>query len=69
MRQRMGLKTVLSFPRNILEYGSSKPWPDVLEEWTGSRKMQAGPLLEYMAPLEKWLDGEIEANGIEIGWD
>ena len=54
--------------RTILQYGSSKPWPQILEEFTGSNKMSADALLEYFAPLETWLDQEIAAYNIPIGW-
>jgi hypothetical protein len=44
------------FYRKALQAGSSKPWPDTLEEMTGSRKIDAGPMLEYFKPLNDWLD-------------
>ena len=47
--------------------GASRPWPDVLEEMTGSRNMTAQPLIDYFQPLMEWL---IEQNADEtIGWD
>jgi peptidyl-dipeptidase A len=42
--------------RRMLEMGQSRPWPDALEALTGERRMDAGALLEYFAPLQKWLD-------------
>ena len=42
--------------RKVLEMGQSRPWPDALEALTGERRMDAGALLEYFAPLQKWLD-------------
>lgn len=42
--------------RKTLQSGSSKPWPEILEEITGSPKMDAGPMLEYFKPLNDWLD-------------
>jgi len=42
--------------RKMLEMGQSRPWPDALEALTGERRMDAGALLEYFAPLRKWLD-------------
>ena len=42
--------------RKTLQAGSSKPWPDTLEETTGSRKMDASAMLEYFKPLNDWLD-------------
>jgi peptidyl-dipeptidase A len=41
----------------ILERGSSEPWYEVLEAYTGSPRMSAAALLEYFAPLKRWLDG------------
>jgi len=50
----------------MLEMGASKPWPDALEAFTGTREMSAEPLVEYFAPLKAWLD---EQNaGKESGW-
>lgn len=39
----------------LLELGSSQPWPDALEAMTGTREMDAGPMLEYFAPLRGYL--------------
>ena len=52
----------------MLKDGSSKPWPEILETMTGRRKMDAGPILEYFKPLSNWLNGEIAANNITVGW-
>ncbi len=50
----------------MLALGASKPWPDALEAIGAGRTADAGPLLEYFAPLEKWLE---EANkGKACGW-
>lgn len=35
----------------MLEIGASKPWPDALEAFTGSREMSGKAMLEYFAPL------------------
>lgn len=42
--------------RTMLEMGRSRPWPDALEVVTGTREMDAGPILDYFAPLKDWLD-------------
>jgi hypothetical protein len=41
----------------MMEKGSSEPWQDVLNELTNGRvdKLDAGPMLEYFAPLTEWL--------------
>jgi len=39
----------------MLSLGASKPWQDALEAMTGEREMDAGAMLEYFAPLQKWL--------------
>jgi peptidyl-dipeptidase A len=50
----------------MLEMGASKPWPDALEAFTGTREISAEPLVEYFAPLKQWLD---EQNaGKPSGW-
>ena len=50
----------------MLEMGASKPWPDALEAFTGTREMSAKPMLEYFAPLKAWLDEQNE--GKPTGW-
>jgi peptidyl-dipeptidase A len=52
--------------QKMLEMGQSKPWPDALEVLTGQRQMDAGAILEYFAPLQKWLDEQ--NKGQKVGW-
>jgi peptidyl-dipeptidase A len=44
----------------MLEMGQSRPWPDALNALTGSKEMDASALLDYFAPLQKWLDEQIK---------
>jgi peptidyl-dipeptidase A len=46
--------------------GTSQPWQDELEVLTGQREIDATPILEYFAPLEKWLDEQ--NKGLQPGW-
>jgi peptidyl-dipeptidase A len=51
----------------MLAMGESRPWPDALEVLTGQRQMDATAMLDYFAPLKKWLD---EQNaGHKVGWN
>jgi peptidyl-dipeptidase A len=50
----------------MLEMGSSRPWPDALEALTGQREMDATAILDYFAPLQAWLDEQNE--GRTCGW-
>jgi peptidyl-dipeptidase A len=50
----------------MLEMGASKPWPDALEAFTGTREMSGKALVEYFAPLKKWLDEQ--NKGKPTGW-
>jgi peptidyl-dipeptidase A len=50
----------------MLEMGASKPWPDALEAFTGSREMSGAALVEYFAPLKAWLDEQ--NKGKPTGW-
>ncbi len=52
--------------RSMLELGSRREWPDALEAATGERRMDAAALLEYFAPLQRWLDHENQ--GAPVGW-
>ncbi len=40
----------------MLKLGMSSPWPEALEVMTGEKEMDATAILEYFAPLQKWLD-------------
>jgi len=50
----------------MLSLGMSRPWPDALEVLTGSREMDATAILDYFAPLQKWL--EEQTKGQSLGW-
>lgn len=52
--------------QTILAAGASKPWPDVLEEAIGARRMDGTAIIEYFAPLMQWLEKENE--GQICGW-
>ena len=50
----------------MLEMGASRPWPDALEKFTGSREMSGKAMLEYFAPLQAWL--KKQNKGRSCGW-
>ena len=50
----------------MLEMGQSKPWPDAMEALTGQREADASAIIEYFAPLKKWLDEQ--NKGMKVGW-
>ena len=50
----------------MLAMGASRAWPDALEALTGERQMDATAMLDYFAPLKKWLDQQ--NAGHSIGW-
>lgn len=50
----------------MLQLGASKPWPDALEAFTGERQMSGKAMVEYFAPLKKWLDQQ--NKGETAGW-
>ena len=52
--------------RAMLAMGASRPWPDALEALTGSRTMDATAIIDYFAPLKKWLDEQ--NKGRTCGW-
>ncbi|HEX8584900.1 MAG TPA: M2 family metallopeptidase [Allosphingosinicella sp.] len=50
----------------MLAMGASKPWPDALEAFTGTREMSGQPMIEYFRPLMTFL---AEQNrGKQCGW-
>ena len=50
----------------MLEMGKSRPWPEALEAFTGTREMSAQPMIEYFAPLQAWL--QQQNQGKQCGW-
>ena len=52
--------------KKMLAMGNSKPWQDELEVLTGQREIDARPILDYFAPLQKWLDEQ--NKGAKQGW-
>jgi len=52
--------------QKMLAMGQSRPWPDALETLTGQRQMDATAILDYFAPLQKWLDEQ--NKGQKVGW-
>jgi peptidyl-dipeptidase A len=52
----------------MLEMGLSKSWPEALKTLTGEDKMDAGAMMDYFAPLKKWLDEQNAAAGVKPGW-
>ncbi len=61
-----GNKAVGTKLNAMLEMGASKPWPDALEAFTGSREMSGKAMAAYFAPLKKWLDEQ--NKGKPSGW-
>ncbi len=52
--------------KQMLGMGAKRPWPDALEALTGQRQMDASAMVDYYAPLMKWL---AEQNkGRSCGW-
>ncbi len=50
----------------MLAMGLSRPWQDAMYELTGQRQMDATAILDYFAPLKKWLDEQ--NRGKPVGW-
>ena len=50
----------------MLALGVSKPWQDALYSLTGERDMDASAILDYFAPLQRWL--EEQNAGQTCGW-
>ena len=50
----------------MLEMGQSKPWPEALAVFTGTREISGQAMVDYFAPLKAWLDKQNE--GKPQGW-
>jgi peptidyl-dipeptidase A len=61
-----GNKAVGERLNKMLAMGSSKPWPDALEAFTETRKMDGSAMIAYFEPLMTWL--EEQNKGRQCGW-
>ncbi|XP_026206934.1 angiotensin-converting enzyme [Anabas testudineus] len=52
--------------KKVLQAGSSKPWPDILQDAIGTNKMNASSLMNYFDPVIKWL--EMQNVNETLGW-
>jgi peptidyl-dipeptidase A len=50
----------------MLEMGASRPWPEALEAFTGTRDMDASAIIAYFEPLMSYLEQENASR--ECGW-
>lgn len=50
----------------MLALGASQPWPDALEQLTGTRQMDAAAMVAYFEPLMVWL--KRQNAGQPVGW-
>ncbi len=50
----------------MMRMGQSRPWPEALEALTGEKRADASAMVEYFAPLKKWLDEQNQ--GKPVGW-
>lgn len=51
----------------MLEMGASRPWPDALEAFTGTRQMDGAALTRYFQPLMTYM--QEQNRGEACGWD
>jgi len=52
--------------RAMLDMGASRPWPEAMAAMSGETTADASAMLEYFAPLTKWLVNENKAES--CGW-
>jgi peptidyl-dipeptidase A len=50
----------------MLEMGQSRPWPDALEAFTGTRQMDGSSMVRYFTPLMTYM--QEQNRGQECGW-
>ena len=50
----------------MLAMGASKPWPDALEAFTGSREIDGSAMIAYFQPLMTWLEEQNKDR--KCGW-
>jgi peptidyl-dipeptidase A len=52
--------------KNMMAMGQSRPWPEALEALSGEKQIDATAIMDYFAPLKKWLDEQNKGN--KVGW-
>lgn len=52
--------------QSMLELGSSRPWPDALESFAGTRQMDASAIIAYFEPLMGYLEERNASR--QCGW-
>lgn len=50
----------------MMAMGASQPWPDAMQAITGQRELDASAIMDYFAPLRKWLD--VQNRDRQCGW-
>ncbi len=50
----------------MLEMGASKPWPDALQAFTGTRELSGKSMIAYFKPLMTWL--QAQNKGRNCSW-
>jgi peptidyl-dipeptidase A len=50
----------------MLRMGASRPWPEALAAFTGEHDLDAGAIIDYFAPLNRWLTEQ--NKGERCGW-
>jgi peptidyl-dipeptidase A len=50
----------------MMELGLSRPWPEAMQAIAGTKRADAGPMLEYFAPLRAFL--REQTKGQRCGW-
>jgi peptidyl-dipeptidase A len=51
---------------DMLALGASRPWPEAMYVLTGQRQADASAILDYFAPLQRWLAQQ--NRGRKCGW-
>jgi len=59
--------------QTMLAAGASRPWPEALEAFTGSSRMDGSAMIDYFEPLLRWLQEQNRTPGLPTckpkSWD
>ena len=53
--------------RQVLSFGASKPYPEVMKLLTNDEKLDSSAIIDYFAPLYQWLKEQNKGEG-ETSW-
>ncbi|XP_045137157.1 angiotensin-converting enzyme-like [Portunus trituberculatus] len=62
------IRTAVPLLRKVMAAGASITWREALGTLTSTEDLDATPLLQYFAPLTRWLEHRVRLGNLTVGW-